>query len=200
MSKFQDSYKSTRSVLPKNAKWVQDAAEEYDPENCVVYTEKGHKIEYDFMLIGVGLQLNYDHIPGLLDALQIHNGSVCSTYSPKYVERTYTAMRNFNEGNAIFTLPQTSVKCPAAPQKIMYLTEHYFRNSGKRSRANIMFNSALPVIFAVKYYAEPLWEIIKSREIAVNLRTNLVEVTGPNTAIFEKMDTESRQEFQVKKI
>jgi sulfide:quinone oxidoreductase len=134
-------------------------------------------------------------IPGLVEALEIPNGPVCSNFSPKYVERTFAAMKAFKEGNAIFTFPNTSIKCPGAPQKIMYMTEHYFRKTGKRDKANIMYNSSLAVIFGVKHYAGPLAEICKRKGINVNLRTNLVEVTGRNTAIFENLDTGERKPF-----
>lgn len=66
-------------------------------------------------------------IPGLLEALS-KPGGVCSNYSPKYVHRTYQALQKLQSGNAIFTFPNSPVKCPGAPQKICYLTDHYLRN------------------------------------------------------------------------
>lgn len=54
-------------------------------------------------------------------------GGVCSNYSPKYVERTFRALKDFKSGNAIFTYPNTPVKCPGAPQKVCYITEDYLR-------------------------------------------------------------------------
>jgi hypothetical protein len=50
-----------------------------------------------------------------------------SNYSVKTVEKTWKALQGFKEGNALFTFPNTPVKCAGAPQKIMYLSEAYFR-------------------------------------------------------------------------
>jgi sulfide:quinone oxidoreductase len=50
-----------------------------------------------------------------------------SNYSVKTVEKTWKALQDFEEGNAVFTFPNTPVKCAGAPQKIMYLSEAYFR-------------------------------------------------------------------------
>lgn len=50
-----------------------------------------------------------------------------SNYSVSTVEKTWKALQDFKEGNAIFTFPNTPVKCAGAPQKIMYLSEAYFR-------------------------------------------------------------------------
>ena len=52
---------------------------------------------------------------------------VSSIYSPKYVDKVFPSIQNFKQGNAIFTFPVMPIKCPGAPQKIMYLAEHYFR-------------------------------------------------------------------------
>lgn len=99
------------------------------------------------------------------------------------------ALEKFQKGNIIFTFPASPVKCPGAPQKICYITEHYLRKVNKRNNAKIIYNTALPTIFAVKYFADALWKIIKERDIEVNLKTNLVEVIGnKNIAIFANVD------------
>lgn len=62
--------------------------------------------------------------------------------------------------------------------------------SKKRRNAKIIYNTSLPVIFGVKHYADALWEIVKKRNITVNLRNNLIEVIpGKNLAIFENLDS-----------
>ncbi|XP_065093356.1 sulfide:quinone oxidoreductase, mitochondrial isoform X1 [Ochlerotatus camptorhynchus] len=186
---LKDSYRPMSKVLPTLAKWVKDSAVKFEPDNNTVYTANGDKIEYDFLLVATGLQLNYDKIPGLVDALSIPKGKVCSNYSPKYVDRTYQALQLFKSGNAIFTYPNSPVKCPGAPQKILYIGEHYLRKSKKRQNANVVYNTSLPVIFGVKHYADQLWKIIEKRDIKVNLRTNLVEVIpDKNQAVFQNLD------------
>ena len=66
-------------------------------------------------------------VEGLLDALK-HDPMVCSNYWRETVEKTYPAFKAFKGGNAIFTFPNTPVKCAGAPQKIMYLADEYWRN------------------------------------------------------------------------
>lgn len=53
--------------------------------------------------------------------------SIGSNYSIQTVEKTWKALQNFKEGNAIFTFPNTPVKCAGAPQKIMYLSDAFLR-------------------------------------------------------------------------
>ncbi|TMW39331.1 hypothetical protein DOY81_015589 [Sarcophaga bullata] len=128
-------------------------------------------------------------IPGLVEALSIPNGKVCSIYSPKYVERTYDVLRNVKKGNAIFTFPNSPVKCAGAPQKIVYIAEHYLRRMNKRKNVNMIYNTALPVIFRVKHYADALWIVCKKRDIQVNTSRNLIKVKpDQDIAIFENLN------------
>jgi len=55
-----------------------------------------------------------------------HYPKIGSNYSVHTVEKTWKALQDFKEGNAIFTFPNTPVKCAGAPQKIMYLSEAYW--------------------------------------------------------------------------
>ena len=61
--------------------------------------------------------------------------------------------------------------------------------TGKREKANIIYNTSLPVLFGVKKYADSLWEIVKQRDLKVNLRQNLIEVRADKQeAVFENLD------------
>ncbi|CAG9863655.1 unnamed protein product [Phyllotreta striolata] len=187
-NKLEDSRKKEKDVLPTNCTWLRDKALEYEPEKNTVRTEKGHTIEYDYMLVATGLELRYDKIPGLLQALDKPT-DVCSIYSPKYVSHTYEVLKKLETGNAIFTFPNSPVKCPGAPQKICYLTDHYLRKHNRRGNVKVTYNTSLPVIFGVKAYADALWKLCNERDINVNVRTNLVQVNADkNEAIFENLD------------
>lgn len=185
-------------VLSPLTKWVKDKAEKFDPISNTVTTKSGDTIQYDYLVVAAGLQLNYDKIPGLVEALAIPKSAVCSNYSPKYVNGVYEAMENFKSGNAYFTYPNSPVKCPGAPQKICYIFEHYLRKTKKRANAKIFYNSSLAVIFGVKHYADALWKVVEKRGINVNLRTNLVEVLpGGRQAVFENLDTQQKTTVDV---
>lgn len=72
-------------------------------------------------------------IPGLAEALKDPESQVCSIYGPDTVPDVFQKLKKSSEGNAVFTFPNTPVKCPGAPQKIMYITEHYYRKVSKYS-------------------------------------------------------------------
>lgn len=66
-------------------------------------------------------------MPGLQQALDHKESQVCSIYGPNTVPQVYDVLRRTKSGNAIFTFPSTPVKCPGAPQKILYLSEDYWQ-------------------------------------------------------------------------
>lgn len=47
-------------VLPGLVKWVQDKAVKFEPDRNSVTTLKGDTIEYEYLLVAVGLQTNYN--------------------------------------------------------------------------------------------------------------------------------------------
>ncbi|XP_065884584.1 sulfide:quinone oxidoreductase, mitochondrial-like [Dysidea avara] len=174
---LQDSAKEMSKLMPKNATWIKEKVEQFDPAQNLVYTSDNRKVNYDYLVVAMGLQVNFNKIEGLPEALEDPASGVASNFSPKYVNKTFELIKNFQGGNAIFTMPTLPIKCPGAPQKIMYLAEDYFRNkSGVRDKTTVMYNSALAVLFGVKKYANSLWKVVERKGIQVNLHTNLVEV------------------------
>lgn len=65
-------------------------------------------------------------IPGLSQALENLNSRVATIYDSKYAENTFSLLQNFKGGDAVFTYPDSTIKCPGAPQKIAYLADSYF--------------------------------------------------------------------------
>lgn len=191
IKKLEDSGRPMKQVLPKNADWIKDKVVKFDPEENKVVTHNGFQITYDYMIVALGLQLRFGDIKGLPEGL--HSPGICSNYSPETVNQTFKVMRRCKYGNAIFTFPNTPVKCPGAPQKIMYLAEEYFRKQGCRDSINVQYCSSLDVIFGVKKYANELMKIVKARNIQLNFKQNLIEVK-PDTkeAIFQKLGTDDQ--------
>lgn len=179
------------SLIPRGAEWLRDSVAEFQPEQNRLTTSSGQSVEYDALVVAAGLQIDWGKIKGLKDA--IGHGGVCSNYSIDYVDSTWQAIRGLREGNALFTIPTTVIKCGGAPQKIMYLAEDYFRRQGIRDKCNVILYSAAASIFAVKKYRDALESIIKERGIQTHFKHNLIEVC-PETkeAVFENVDTHER--------
>lgn len=62
MKKLTESYNDMDKVIPKNTKWIKDEAVIIDPKSNSVTTKKGDTITYEFLLVAVGLKLNYNKV------------------------------------------------------------------------------------------------------------------------------------------
>ncbi|MEW4528127.1 FAD/NAD(P)-binding oxidoreductase [Maioricimonas sp. JC845] len=184
----EESARNEADVIPDEATWIQDAVTAFDPEAGTITTRDGRTIGYEYLVVAPGIQINWDRIRGLKDALG--SGGVCSNYSYQHVEYTWETIHGFRGGTAIFTQPAGAVKCGGAPQKIMYLADEAFRKSGVRDRSTILFASAGAWIFAVEKYARELERVVARKGIETRFRHNLVEIRpDAKQAVFEHLDT-----------
>lgn len=158
---YDDTIRPEKEQIPKDVDWVKDFATTFDAKKNRVSTKSSGDFTYDYLILTPGIQMDLDALPGLKDALG--KDGVCSNYTdPEY---TWEVLKNFKGGNAVFTQPATPIKCGGAPQKIMYLAEHYLRKHGLREISNVVYATPGSVIFGVKEFAETLDKIISERDI-----------------------------------
>jgi sulfide:quinone oxidoreductase len=161
------------------------------PDEKAVVTAGGRRITYEWLVVALGIQIDWTAIPGLAEG--IGTRGICSNYSFEHVAYTWETIRTFKGGTALFTVPNTAVKCGGAPQKIMYLADDAFRRQGVRDRTKIVFASPQKAIFAVEKYRRTLEAVITRKKIDARFRQNLVELRpDAREAVFENLDTHER--------
>ena len=193
-AKKEASEREMKDVIPEGAEWVKEAVTAFSPEDNSLITDKGHTISYEYLVVASGIEMNWNGIKGLKEALGTNN--VCSNYSYKHVDYTWETIRSFKGGTALFTHPASPVKCGGAPQKIMYLAEDYFTRSGVRNQTKVIFGSANPAIFDVEKYRLALEKVVERKQIDTRFRRNLVEIKPEEkVAVFENLDTKEVEEI-----
>jgi sulfide:quinone oxidoreductase len=187
----EQSEREESAFIPAGADWIREHVAEFHPDQNYIVTRQGRKIGYDFLVVALGIQIDWGKIPGLQEG--IGRQQICSNYSYQQVDYTWECVRNFKGGTALFTMPNTAVKCGGAPQKIMYLAEDHFRRSGVREQSKVIFASAQGSLFAVEKYRKTLEKVAKRKAIDVRFKHNLVELKpDQKEAIFEHLDTHER--------
>uniref|UniRef100_A0A915BTK7 Sulfide:quinone oxidoreductase, mitochondrial n=1 Tax=Parascaris univalens TaxID=6257 RepID=A0A915BTK7_PARUN len=129
-------------------------------------------------------------VEGLPEALKLKG--VNSIYLPELAQKTDQELHSFKGGHALFTFPNTPIKCAGAPQKIMYISDDIFRQNGVRDKTKITYCTSLGRVFGVKKYADTLMKIVESKDIELNVRRNLIKVDAiTRTATFEILDEDA---------
>ncbi|MRG91147.1 NAD(P)/FAD-dependent oxidoreductase [Polyangium spumosum] len=162
------------AFIPDGARWIKDFAEEIDPVAQTVRVRGGGRVGYDFLVVAPGIQLDWDAVPGLREALQTE--SVSSNYDVRLAPKTWRLIESFRGGTAIFTHPAGPIKCAGAPQKIAYLACDHWRKTGILDRSDVIFGSAQKSIFGVTEFRVVLEQVIERYGIQTKFERNLVEV------------------------
>lgn len=174
-----------RKYIPRGTDWIQERALEIHPSENLVKSESGRNLEYDFLVVAPGIQVNVDAIPGLPQAMG-HDG-VGSIYLYEQAPKVWRMLQEFRGGRALFTQPATPYKCPGASQKIMYLAESFFRKSGIRHKATITYLTPRKEIFGVPAFVPPILKVIQRKGIAVQYSQELVRVDGDQRRAYLKV-------------
>ncbi|MCS6887323.1 FAD/NAD(P)-binding oxidoreductase [Chloroflexus sp.] len=184
----EQSARPEADYIPPGVTWLKEKVTAFNPDNNSLTLGNGETITYDFLVVALGIQIDWGKIKGLPETLG-KNG-VCSNYSYDTVEYTWQNIRTFRGGNAVFTHPSTPIKCGGAPQKIVYLADDYFRRSGVRQQSQLNFYHAGAAIFAVKKYADALNRVVARKGINVHFQHDLIEVRGEaREAVFLNLAT-----------
>ena len=150
VSKVRDK---NADFMPAGVNWVQDWVAAFEPDKNTVVTRANQRIEYDFLIVATGLELNYGAIEGM-DIKAIGQNGLASVYpGPDAAVATWQAMDTFRRkgGQALMTLPSTPLKCAGAPLKMTFMLADRLRQAGTAQDSDIRFLSALPSsIFGVK--------------------------------------------------
>lgn len=187
-SKLESTRKSMKQVLPKGVDWIKQAVQQFNPKENRIQLDNEKQVSYDYLVVCPGLQVNWSDVKGLKE--NIGKNGVCSNYAPQYAKETWNQLSNFKGGNAIFTHPNTAVKCGGAPMKIMFLAEDYFRKHNMRNQANVIFETAKPAMFEVDKYKKPLERIVEERGINVDYQHHLIAIDGEQRKVtFENLQT-----------
>ena len=182
------SERAESAFIPTGADWIQDYVAEIQPDKNQVVLRGGRTIGYDYLVVALGIQIDWSKIPGLAEG--IGKNGICSNYAYQHVDYTWQCLQEFRGGNAIFTMPNTAVKCGGAPQKIMYLADDYFRRHGVRDKSQVIYATPQSAIFAVEKYRKTLEKVVERKQIEVRFKHNLVELHPDNKeAVFERLET-----------
>jgi sulfide:quinone oxidoreductase len=190
--------------VPSGVTLIKGSVTAFDPDNNKVTVDGSKEVSYDQMIVATGLMLNYAAIDGLTGVITscspdnaeakktVGKNGVHSIYFQDGSEATWAGIeeliakaKKWKKGEpklqALFTHPNTPIKCGGAPKKIMYLTHAQLEKAGCREAVDLTFYPNGGKMFGVPEYHEAIVNQFKARGFKWHYKHNLI-----------KLDTESK--------
>lgn len=173
----EQSVRDEARFIPRGVRWIQDYAVEIDPEQQLVCTRDGTRVQYDFLVVAPGVESHWEKIEGASETLG-RNG-VSTNYGYDLAPKTWEFIQRTREGVALFTMPNTAepgytIKCGGAPQKIAYMAADYFRM--QRRPVKVIYATAGGVLFGVPEFCRVLEQVCQRHDIEVLTKHELIAV------------------------
>lgn len=181
------SVRPMADLIPSGVTWIRDSVAGFDPDANRVELASGKVLTYDQLVVAPGIKLDWQKIEGLPGALG--KDGITSNYAYESVGYTWDLISKFQGGRAVFTFPNTLIKCAGAPQKILWLAEENFRRRGVRGKSELVYAAAGAAIFGIPKYRMALEKLVAERKIDTRFRKDLVAVRpASKEAVFRDLD------------
>ena len=191
-----DDIKEKRDdYVPDGVKLIKEKAIGFTPQKNYVTTHTGKQVDYDYMIIATGLQMDFERIKGIEEAGRVYSAGdnsnlikalgddICSIYTAEGAERTWEIMqKKIAEAKSgkklrfLFTHPNTPVKCGGAPKKIMNLANARLKEAGARDNVEMMFTTNGGAMFGIPEYHDAVLGQFKREGFKWKYRHNLIEI------------------------
>ncbi|PWY81573.1 putative pyridine nucleotide-disulfide oxidoreductase [Aspergillus sclerotioniger CBS 115572] len=176
-------------LVHPDLKFYNDGVRTFSPEDNTVTLSNGDRVTYEQLVVVPGIQIQYDKIKGLPEALAASDSLVSSIYGYDTCDKVFRTIQQLRKGTALFTQPTGVVKCAGAPQKAMWLALDHWKRKGlynvdqSQSDIQISFATALPAMFGIPKYSVTLEKLRQKNNVEGLFQHDLVEIDG-NTAVF----------------
>lgn len=194
--------------LPDGVTLIKGSVTAFDPDNNKVIVDGSQEVPYEHLIVATGLILNYGAIKGLKGEItsstednalvkeKVGKDGLYSIYFQDGAEATWKGIEELiakakaHKGpeklQAVFTHPNTPIKCGGAPKKIMYLTNARLEEAGVRDKVELTFYPNGSKMFGVPEYHEAILQQFKDRDFKWHYAHNLIEVDTDNKiAVFD---------------
>ena len=173
-AKASEATRPQRSVMPEGVEWIRDSAVDINPASNTVSLASGGQLGFGHLVVCPGLQLDWDKIPGLADAVRSPSGA--SHYEFTLAAKSWALLSGLKAGTAVFTMPSGPIKCGGAAQKPMYLACDYWREQGVLQDIRVVMVQPYLTVFGVPGVDEELNRKIAEYGIELRLNSELVSV------------------------
>ncbi|MFP4449092.1 MAG: NAD(P)/FAD-dependent oxidoreductase [Bacteroidales bacterium] len=160
-----DVIKPKADFIPSGVKLLFNGIDKVDPDNNRVHLEGGQILNYDFLIIATGTNIDIDDTPGLNG--ELWRKKIFDFYTLDGALALREFFRDWEGGNLVINIAEQPIKCPVAPLEFSFLADAYFTEIGIRDKVNITYVTPLPGAFTKPKASKILGELLVEKNIQV---------------------------------
>ena len=161
----KDVIKPKSDFLPPGVQVLYQAIDRIEPGENRVLLEGGKVLNYDYLIVATGTDIQPDETPGLKDKLW--RKEVFDFYTLDGAVALREFFRDWEGGKLVVNIAEMPFKCPVAPLEFSFLADAYFSEMGIREKVDISFVTPLSGAFTKPKASKKLGEMLKEKNIRV---------------------------------
>ncbi|MCH8550287.1 MAG: NAD(P)/FAD-dependent oxidoreductase [Natronospirillum sp.] len=141
--------------VPSGINWIQARVTRFEAEDRRLQLDSGDTLNYDYLVVATGLQVNYEDVEGFSADMIGQHGIGCVYDTPDHAAKTNQVIADWIDsggGTGLFIGAPGAVKCAGAPLKMTFTTLSRLEDTGHRDQYDVHFASAGDRVFAVDFY------------------------------------------------
>jgi len=176
-----DVIKPKANFIPSGVKMLFQDIDKIEPAANKVLLGDGQILNYDYLIVATGTNIDIDDTPGLNDKLW--RKDIFDFYTLNGALELRKRLRDWEGGNLVVNIAEQPIKCPVAPLEFTFLADAYFTEIGIRDKVNITYATPLPGAFTKPKASQMLGELMEEKNINVVPDFYLEKVDNENKKI-----------------
>lgn len=161
-----DVIKPKSDFLPPGVNVLYTGIDRIEPGENRVLLEGGQVLQYDYLIVATGTDINPDETPGLKDG-SLWRKEIFDFYTLDGALALREFFRDWEGGRLVMNIAEMPFKCPVAPLEFSFLADAYFSEVGIRDKVDITFVTPLPGAFTKPKASKMLGELLEEKNIRV---------------------------------
>lgn len=125
---LSDLRRPQSSVIPDGCHWYPDAVVAVEPGDHLVRLADGTELTYGDLAVCPGSEVDWDAIPGSLEA--VGTAAASTSYLPEHAEDTWTMLSTLEAGTAVFAISDRHTPCAPVGLKPLFMAADHWRRTG----------------------------------------------------------------------
>lgn len=161
----QDVIKPKGDFIPAGVNIIYSDVDKIVGEENKVILEGGKVLNYDFLIVATGTQVDASETPGLKE--ELWHKEIFDFYTVDGAVALREYFESWQGGRLVMSIAELPFKCPVAPLEFVFLADEYFTKAGIRDKVDITYVTPLPGAFTKPIATKMLGELLKEKNIKV---------------------------------